>query len=40
MTYDNYSWQDILVKLLPKGVEVPGGYETVGDIAHMNLSDE
>ena len=40
LAYENYHWQDILKKLLPKGIEIPGGYETVGDIAHMNLSDE
>ena len=37
--YENHTWQDILKSTLPKGVEVPGGFETVGDIAHMNLSD-
>ena len=26
-------------ELLPQGVEVPGGYEAVGDVAHLNLKD-
>lgn len=38
--YENYSYQEVLNDLLPRGVEVPGGFETVGTIAHLNLSEE
>jgi tRNA (guanine37-N1)-methyltransferase len=23
--------------VLPEGVEIPGGYEAIGDVAHLNL---
>ena len=28
---------EVLKETLPNGVEVPSGFETIGDIAHMNL---
>ena len=37
--YENFSSQEILSQLLPKGVEIPGGFEAVGHVAHMNLHD-
>jgi tRNA (guanine37-N1)-methyltransferase len=37
--YENFSYQEVLKELLPDGVEIPGGFETVGDIAHMNLNE-
>lgn len=27
-------------RLLPEGVEVPGSFETIGHVAHVNLRDE
>lgn len=38
--YDYFNAEQILRKLLPAGVEVPGSFETVGHIAHLNLRDE
>ncbi|CDW90618.1 UNKNOWN [Stylonychia lemnae] len=38
LTYQNLSMNEVLKELLPPDVgEVPSGYETVGDVAHMNL---
>ena len=39
LSYENFTWQDVLKETLPDGIEVPGGFETVGDIVHMNLAD-
>ena len=25
---------------MPEGIEIPGGFETIGHIAHLNLADE
>ena len=38
-SYENFTWQDVLKQSLPEGVEVPGGFETVGDIVHLNLAE-
>lgn len=38
MTYDNYYAQEALKMLLPKGVDIVGGFETIGTIAHLNLN--
>lgn len=38
--YDYFNAEQILRKMLPAGVEVPGSFETVGHIAHLNLRDE
>ena len=37
ITYDNYNYQDALRHILPEGIEIPGGYEAIGDVAHLNL---
>lgn len=39
LAYENYNLGEVLQKILPKGVEVPGGFEAVGHIAHLNLSN-
>ena len=38
LNYDNFSSSEVLKHLLPSGVEVPGGFEIIGAIVHMNLS--
>jgi tRNA (guanine37-N1)-methyltransferase len=38
--YDYFNAEQILRQMLPAGVEVPGSFETVGHIAHLNLRDE
>lgn len=40
LEYDYFNAEQILRKMLPAGVEVPGSFETVGHIAHLNLRDE
>jgi len=36
-SYAHYSFDEVLKKLLPDGVEVPASFETIGHIAHLNL---
>jgi tRNA (guanine37-N1)-methyltransferase len=38
--YHDYSASQILRKLLPDDVEVPGAYETAGHLIHLNLTPE
>lgn len=38
--YEYYTAEEVLRRLLPEGVDVPGSFETVGHIAHLNLRDE
>lgn len=35
--YANYTFDEALRKLLPESVEVPGSFETIGHVAHLNL---
>ena len=40
LTYDNLSMNEALRILLPDSVkdrDIPSGFETIGDIAHLNL---
>lgn len=37
--YDYFSTEEILTKMLPAGVEVPGAFEQAGHICHLNLRD-
>jgi len=39
LNYENFNYQEILKEILPAEVEIPGGYESIGDIAHMNLHE-
>ena len=39
MGYDNMNVYEVLSKILPKGETVPTGFETVGNIAHLNLTE-
>lgn len=38
--YEYYTAEEVLRRLLPEGIDVPGSFETVGHIAHLNLRDE
>ena len=40
LEYDYFNADEILRQILPEGCEVPGSFETVGHIAHLNLRDE
>lgn len=39
LTYENFNTQEALKRLLPAGVEIVGGFEQIGDIAHLNLNE-
>ncbi|KAL5671951.1 hypothetical protein ACJX0J_016257, partial [Zea mays] len=38
--YTYWSMSEVLEVLLPEGVIIPTGFETIGHIAHLNLRDE
>ncbi|KAF0919331.1 hypothetical protein E2562_029192 [Oryza meyeriana var. granulata] len=38
--YNYWPMSEVLEELLPEGIIVPTGFETVGHIAHLNLRDE
>lgn len=38
--YEYYTAEEVLRRLLPASVDVPGSFETVGHIAHLNLREE
>ncbi|WOL04911.1 tRNA (guanine(37)-N1)-methyltransferase 1 [Canna indica] len=40
LSYDYWQMNELLEALLPEGIIVPSGFETVGHIAHLNLKDE
>ena len=39
LTYANYTYEEVLQRILPSGVEIPSSFETVGHIAHLNLRE-
>ncbi|XP_020225404.1 tRNA (guanine(37)-N1)-methyltransferase 2 isoform X3 [Cajanus cajan] len=38
--YSYWSAEHVLKQILPTGVEVPSSFETIGQVAHLNLHDE
>ena len=40
MTYDDFTMEQILRKILPENVVVPSSFEAIGHIAHLNLKPE
>ncbi|WVZ94433.1 hypothetical protein U9M48_040326 [Paspalum notatum var. saurae] len=40
LLYNYWAMNEVLEALLPEGVIIPTGFETVGHIAHLNLRDE
>ena len=40
LKYENYATDEVLRRLLPADVAVPTAFETVGHVAHLNLSAE
>ena len=40
MTYENLMWNECLRQVMPEGIEIPGGFETIGHIAHLNLHED
>ncbi|TPX36420.1 hypothetical protein SeMB42_g07084 [Synchytrium endobioticum] len=40
LTYDSWSFDQIIRSVLPSTLEVPSSFESVGHIAHFNLRDE
>jgi tRNA (guanine37-N1)-methyltransferase len=39
LTYTNYTYEEVLQRILPSGVEIPSSFETIGHVAHLNLRD-
>ncbi|GMF36517.1 unnamed protein product [Phytophthora fragariaefolia] len=39
LDYDYFAVDQVLGELLPKGMDIPSSFETVGHIAHLNLRD-
>ncbi|CAH0492369.1 unnamed protein product [Peronospora farinosa] len=39
LDYSYYAVDQVLSELLPKGMDIPSSFETVGHIAHLNLRD-
>ena len=40
LDYSYFAVDQVLSELLPKGIDVPSSFETVGHIAHLNLRDK
>lgn len=38
LTYQNFSYLEVLKEILPKDITIPTGFETIGHIAHFNLT--
>jgi len=38
--YEDYTFEEVLRKLLPESVDPPASFESIGHIAHFNLRDE
>ena len=38
--YENISCQEALEKIIPEGIIIPSGFESVGHIAHLNLNED
>mmetsp|Transcript_84939 Transcript_84939/g.177504 ORF Transcript_84939/g.177504 Transcript_84939/m.177504 type:complete len:432 (-) Transcript_84939:13-1308(-) len=38
--YEQTTAEEVLQQLLPKGVDIPRGFETVGHLAHFNLKEQ
>eukprot|EP00435_Cladocopium_sp_Y103_P029384 s482_g7.t1 len=39
LSYEHFTAEEVLRKLLPKGMEIPSSFEQAGHIAHLNLRD-
>jgi len=42
LTYENFNMNDALKVILPTvpDKEIPSGFETIGDIAHLNIQND
>eukprot|EP01132_Coremiostelium_polycephalum_P010759 gene10759-13173_t len=40
LDYNNFSYEQVLKRLLPENVTIPFAFERIGHIAHLNLRDE
>lgn len=40
LDFDQLSYDSIIRKIVPEGLDLPSSFETVGHIAHLNLKDE
>jgi tRNA (guanine37-N1)-methyltransferase len=39
LTYEHFSVEEVLQKLLPDGMEIPSSFEQAGQVCHLNLRD-
>ncbi|KAJ1492630.1 hypothetical protein T484DRAFT_1742339 [Baffinella frigidus] len=39
LEYEHFTYEEALRKVLPSEVEVPGSFETIGHVAHLNLRE-
>eukprot|EP01133_Synstelium_polycarpum_P001415 gene1415-1638_t len=40
LDYQNYSYEEVMKEVLPKGCHIPHAFEKIGHIAHLNLKEE
>lgn len=40
LTYDYFTYKEILREILPEEIEIPGSYQIIGSILHVNLEKE
>lgn len=39
LTYSSFTYDEVLQRYLPQGIDVPSSFETIGHVAHLNLRE-